>query len=899
MNTAFSLDHFLANLPPVIDIDLETTGVERWSEVFSIGLAWSYDGGQSYNSASFYVSRLTPGNEANDAIVQKILAVTLFNSDWSGEVIFHNMAFDLPMLVRRYLHLIRGLSHLGDSSDLSLVRLRRSMFCGLQDSMVLSRVQRNNKFKSHADPKMERCHSLKYLVRDFFGGEHHSFEDVVGQGSIEHAPLDEVLEYNRKDAEWGLRIYFALLQRLSSPEIQYYRDIEMPFTFGLVCLNWQGLPFDMLRATGMSRRVHGELSRLEEQIIRVTKKPTLKLRGPELGRHLYNNSHLTYIKDGIKRRLRRESETDTGLPKLDGETLAYQRQKIVKIDPKSNVPEVLKWVIQYLELSKAYSDLESLTTKAVQVSRSSRRYRIYPYISAQALTGRINCGNPNALGLSKHLFDSELIKLDKSCSSDQQLLALEKEFPSLRNLIRVDCEKEATLLSVDITALDIGVIAHFIGTEQWRQLFEKHACLTIDVHMGLLKLMSEERYMKALLPFLPALGLKIEQKNDLLNYWVTKKDAQNKIHFIHDKSDVSIPTSPTKDQLLNLNEQRNPIKTLNLAVPYNLGVDNFSLKLSKATGRLVSIDEAQDELDRYFEKFPEVRRVQDELANSVYRDGFVAAPFGRKFYANTWDELNDHRNLSRSGALEEKYEFITFKNNAYWYIEASDWYRHPGPVVERQRRSAEALEFSRIKTAIKLPSSIFRKKPRNSKSKFQKKSENRQEEQSEFLLDNFSITSEIETAVPRGLPWTREVHALFERRHGNTVSRYNKERGTFRIPGKICFYRTQTLNPSSRYFHPFDKFLSTAKKMFPQYCQAVAAIVAKIIYVKIQTELERQNLEAHILMFIHDQYVVQCRNEATTKEQVSKIINDAIASSKPNFSIRHSGEAKEESPYFQ
>jgi hypothetical protein len=200
------------------------------------------------------------------------------------------------------------------------------------------------------------------------------------------------------------------------------------------------------------------------------------------------------------------------------------------------------------------------------------------------------------------------------------------------------------------------------------------------------------------------------------------------------------------------------------------------------------------------------------------------------------------------------------------------------------------LEFINLQALQKLPGEVFRTKPSRSKSKFQKKSEDRLADQSAYVLDNFSITQEIDQTLSFGTFWDQQSEALRDNLE-------LKDRPTYRVPGKIIFFRVATKNPSSKYFRFFDPFLSTSRKMFPQYCQAVAAIVAKIIFVKIQEALEIEKLDASILLFIHDQYIVLSNKKC--QKRVAQIIKDAVESEISNFGIRYSEEAEEPSRFFR
>lgn len=79
-------------------------------------------------------------------------------------------------------------------------------------------------------------------------------------------------------------------------------------------------------------------------------------------------------------------------------------------------------------------------------------------------------------------------------------------------------------------------------------------------------------------------------------------------------------------------EQRRIGKTLNFGVAYGMGARAFS----QTAG--IELREAERFIAKYFEKFPSIRRWQEEVKASANRDGFVQNPHGRKrWFPEPWN----------------------------------------------------------------------------------------------------------------------------------------------------------------------------------------------------------------------------------------------------------------------
>ena len=101
-STTFDLRSFLRDLPPFFSIDVETTGLERDDEIITASISWPFGDKKKISSFPFHLDRFSPGTEKSNRDFKRILDATLFNPAYKGVVIFHNVTFDLPLLLRRY-----------------------------------------------------------------------------------------------------------------------------------------------------------------------------------------------------------------------------------------------------------------------------------------------------------------------------------------------------------------------------------------------------------------------------------------------------------------------------------------------------------------------------------------------------------------------------------------------------------------------------------------------------------------------------------------------------------------------------------------------------------------------------------------------------------------------------
>lgn len=851
-----------------ISIDIETNGLSFDAEIISAAIAYGKIGSGEIKTQFFFLDKFNTQAKRDQIEFQKILDFVLFNPQFCGRVVFHNANFDLVHLIRRYSRTrpsFKFTKHLAK----------------IHDTQVLSRCLHNNKYVGHADPKQLKCHSLKYLAKEHLGIDHQSFEDVSGGQNIRLVSRSDLATYNQKDAELTLRLFWKLFGEITPATQDYYDKIEQPFTIGICALNYYGVPFDQKSAHELANLIRKAQSEFELKIYKKVGRKFNLRSGPELSKNIFYNSRLRYRRpDGLLKPLSSLYLTTSGRPKTDLEHFVKIRESIVGDHSDAiEVRHLINNVIIFMELSQAYEEIEKLLKFAHHLGEG--KFRIYPSFSVDAKTGRVKCGSPNLLGTPKQIFDKSIF------SESDNFLGRIKVFNSIRGLISVTSED--VLLSIDISGLDLGVIAAGLSqidsNTYWLDCFKKFGPrnLTVDTHLALLRRISPARYKEALDDFAPILP----QEFRIEDLFVTKLSNGERT-FIEMKSDREFAIA--KDRFpegaeKRLNDIRSVMKTTNLSIPYNQGALKLATDLS-ALGIQFSAANAQQILNEYHQTFPEIRKYQDQLANAVYHLGYYDTPFGRRIFSDVWDELNS--------VLNNEFEFVVCVKSKYWYLKVRNWEKACGEVFQSLKitKDKNIFSFKEIVQVTPLDPRIFREKKTKSFSVFTKKSESNTNEQSSFALSNFEITFEID----------QSLHQRDRSDEANNVTASMMMDGRYEIPqNSVVFYRVNNGRPASRFFRKFKPLSKVAKSFFAIYCQSEAAIIAKMCFNEIFQRVENETDTAQMTLFIHDQYAVAVQK--SEKSKVTAILGSAIERPKPmlagrDYPIVFAGEVEDKGQRF-
>ncbi|MBY0385782.1 hypothetical protein K2X05_11555 [bacterium] len=846
--------------PDQISVDIETDGLSKEAEVFSVGVAFIIDGKMhSYaTKTDRFASEYDSGTEPN---IRSLVELLVTNRGPGKITIFHNFQFDLPILLRR----IAGAGYAPKLSDLMHIH----------DTQVLSRTLWNNKFVSHLDANSDSCHSLKYLSRSLLERNATTFKEVIDGASIRNAETPKVLKYNCDDAENTL-LLFHLLKKQSGPkEWMYYNKIEMPFNHCVFQMNLRGLPFRFDLAKNLSNFIFSRISSIKTDLFLKIGKSFNTNSQREVASAIFRNPRLL-TKDG--NRLSPLFITENSQIKIDIDTLLI----LVRRGLEPNTELAIRTLIEVFELEHSYNVLDQLRNHARK--QPDGTHRIFPNISVDAKTGRVRTGAPNVLAIPKAI-------LQETSFNENWPQSLPK---SLRNLIGFEPNSKQQFYSIDISGLDLGVIASGVSRTHpnsfWLTCFRKFGAnnsIALDTHMAILSKVDPEKYKPAIYPIIQQSEL-IADKNRL--FQISKKDSNGNIHLVETEINKTFTISESKldrQALKNLKEIREPMKTLNLAIPYNLGANQLALKLTQATGRFVGEYEAKEILEKYHQTFPEIRVFQDRLASDVYHLGYAETFFGRRIYADCFDIFN-------KGGSDINVDFIFKLKDTFWLIAAKSWKKDSNLHFKSLKSKSEIgpMTFERITQAILLPSDIFSVKKSMSFSKLKRKSEYRLEDQHKFEKDFFDLTFLIDSYKDSlgsfSTEWD-EVKDLFVTTDG------------LRIPESgIQLYRIKGNNSHTKFFQVYKPIEKVVRPFFATFCQSEATIVAKICAVDIVKKIENSNLESYLGLFIHDQFDLICKSSEA--EKIKDILDGAIQHPKifngNEYPVIFSGEFKNKGSCF-
>jgi hypothetical protein len=901
----------------VFAIDIETTGLTRSSEIVSAAISW-HGPDNKIKSKAFLLDRWKAGTEGPDQEFQNILKRTLLNANCHGIALFHNAPFDLKLLLLRYGHLIDETYEDGHFPLLS------HQICTIVDTLAISRLMKNNKYTSHADPDQLKCHSLKFLAKEFFSSDYSdedpklkrptTYEAATEDKNIRLANETVLLNYNMEDTQLTLRLFKELKNHLSQNEWNYFSKREKSHILNVVHLSWYGVPFDKIKSQKLADKIIGEIEALERKIFKALGREINLTSQQQLGQALFNNPKLTYTNSEKETQepISPLFKTENGQAMVDLDTLDILRNRIRKQDSKSNAPALLTNVMAHIELTKNLSKIEHTEKYAI---REGDFHFIYPNISASAKSGRNVVSSPNLLGLPKKVFKKSYTEEDGIETNGDEIKQLYENFKedSIRDLISVapaqNGQPKSVLVSIDISGLDLVVVAQ--GAKAFCELDEFYWLKFLrrqgvnrdkipDPHFSILQKLEleidlDEKKVKLFEETFKPLADNLT--GDLKNYWALKatqhthdelqaicrsdllaisvpneKGRIEGIEFVHrlsGKSEfVPFPNDGgrTKKDLEFLREFS---KKLNLATSYLIGAPGLAVKLSEVTKGLIYTLQAQEVLDKFYAVFPEIRLFQDQIGNLIYSQGYAESLYGRSFYAETWDDLNEHRREQTDGPGQ--YEFIIRWNSKFWCLKAHDWVKQELPVIKNLRATdgISLLRFKKISAIEELDPDIFRKKKKEKKkSKFSHKTEDQLDEFSDLELNRIAMTCEIDHQVQVKSNMNAEATILL----GSFLVD-----GDFQIPEKlILFYRVKLKNPSWRYFKKYTKLLRAVKAFFPMYCQGIATSVAKICLTHVRERIEKELPEARIVFFIHDEIVLQVPNEPTKLTLAEEILQDSV-----------------------
>ncbi|MBT4792036.1 MAG: hypothetical protein HON90_10730, partial [Halobacteriovoraceae bacterium] len=758
---------------------------------------------------------------------------------------------------------------------------------------------------AHINPENNYCHSLKYLAKEMLGQDHSSFETTTAGLNIRLVDRDLLLKYNELDTEITLRLFLKFRLILSQEEWEYFENIERPHYLNLLQLSIDGIPFDLKLGNKLSTYIYEYTHLLQREIFKIVRTSFNISSQRELASALFYNKFLVFNSpDGENTPLRPLGLTSIDQIKLDIDSLTELKSYVASHDSlNKDIPNLINQIIQFIELTDSMSWIERLTEHAKQ---HNEFHKIYPNITANASTGRVIAKQPNILAIPKTILKkSEDVSLVDG-QYPEKLFQDIKDIKSIRSLIRVPSEETEEIVSVDINGLDLGIITNsateFNKNFSWLRFYAKHKDgLIIDSHFGILKEIDPKRYKLAFEQLFQDKNLSF----DLMKYWATKPRKKG-VYFIEDANPSNSVFVNFKDDVhyyKKLKEFREISKQLNFGPLYSMGASNLALKLKEVMKVDVGTSEAQGMLERLSDTYPEIGLARDKIAHKVYQDGYYTCAFGRRYYADVWDELNQHKRKTLPNM--DQYEFMCNFDGKYYYIKARGWVKTTSPVIEDLKLLDRNnwFQFREVLAIEEIEKSIFRLSGRKKKSKFQRKTEDNQEDVSDYELTRIQLSWEIDTLL--GMTTSHTRHCKENCDPSFSMTQESQEilyslvkNGNYALPEKnIIFYRVDLQTPASKYFRFYKPLIKVAKKFFAAFCQSEAADIAKQVLTRVRTDIEDKDLNATIIFFIHDQ--VDVHIQKSDSEMFKSILTNSVETSFGDYAIRFTGESDPPGPSFK
>lgn len=411
------------------------------------------------------------------------------------------------------------------------------------------------------------------------------------------------------------------------------------------------------------------------------------------------------------------------------------------------------------------------------------------------------------------------------------------------------------VLSMDANSIDLKVLAKLAKISGWEKIFD----LGLDNHFEILRIGNPSFFEKIFKKFG---GLKIAGVKKIS----APPEADNFLLITEVESIIL-----SKQDYTWLKQGRDTAKETNLGIPYMLGATSLAEKISKATNKPMSIVEAEEMLEQYYENFPEIRAHHDHFVMEIFSRGYYhpqveTKNFGMKLHSNTWFSLNNHKRVK-----DNEYELILKYRGHHFHISLNNWLQD-GSLVDGEVSVglAAALKpfsifFKEVNSIRQLNDSIFAIKLKTSKSK-SRKNEEKTEDESDFEIGAIDrshlIKQELKNLCQENELNELEHVLLLKITHGEI----------FKLEEDLIQFYCDTSSAGRHYFKTFVSLFKDAKKLFPSYIQGVSAVCVGRVFKTIREIFELRNLKSYIFLSVHDSIDIMAH--ISEIEEVSAIIRD-------------------------
>lgn len=266
--------------------------------------------------------------------------------------------------------------------DLQMLQLTGLQFSQPHDTMLMSYVLDGS---SHG-------HGLDELAQLHFGHRMISYDDVTGTGktriSFAAVPLDKACDYAAEDADFTIRLYYALFPRIAAEKMAFvYEDIERPLIQVIADMEQTGICVDPAVLKRLSQMFGEKITKLEADIQKEAGHPFNVGSPKQLGIVLFDEMGL---EGGSKTKT---GDWSTSADIL--ETLAEQGHVFVE--------KILTW--------RHLSKLRSTYTDALQDSINPKTGRVHTsFAMALTNTGRLSSSDPNLQNIPIRTEEGRMIR---------------------------------------------------------------------------------------------------------------------------------------------------------------------------------------------------------------------------------------------------------------------------------------------------------------------------------------------------------------------------------------------------------------------------------------------------------------------------------------------------------
>ncbi|MFC0819749.1 DNA polymerase [Moraxella marmotae] len=423
-STDDEIDDALAYLHnyPTLACDIETTGLELGSQLYSIAFAYNQHEGVAF--------KVTDNQR-----------LKRFFESYKGTLIFHNATFDIKHIIYNCF-----MSHARDFRG--LLHGLHTLCSRVEDTMIIAYLATNN--------TQGNTLGLKELSQPFTGNYAIDVKDVLAH------PLATVLEYNLKDT---LATYWVYTQykpkMLKDNQESIYHAIMLPSIKTIVQIELHGMPMNMDKVVQAKAQLLSQSQAALQSIYdnRHIKAVTHKLQKRELERINKNLKTKQHTMDKVKDYLFKPNSTAhlsyllydyLKMPVLDytpnkqpavgGKTL----EKLINHTDEPDTVALLTALVEYAKAQKILSTFIPAFEKAQP--KDNWHYLHGNFNLGGTLSNRLSSSNPNLQNLPS---GSTFGKLVKQCfQAPDDWLFVGADFASLEDRINALLTKDSNKLKV-------------------------------------------------------------------------------------------------------------------------------------------------------------------------------------------------------------------------------------------------------------------------------------------------------------------------------------------------------------------------------------------------------------------------------------------------------------------